>query len=192
MVNGTNNIQEKSEENIMKKLTFNKKGVTHHPLKSWELSNGTTVAIYQGERGANPDLDFVLKYLAPNKRLRAISHTHWIVDLLIKSFSNNINVDEFIGKWLSLYDQIEPFQSVDERNNYELLYTEEFTSSYDIALNQHGTYRVDFLSTIIELFIKCEKQTPNAFMFKGLLRLMKDFTEGKKDFYQIISYSKRV
>ena len=187
-----NNTQEKLEGNIMKKLTFNKKGVKHSPIKSWELSNGVFVAIYQGERGANPEMDFVVKYLAPNKRLRAISHTHWIVDLLIKSFSNNINVDEFVGEWLRLYDQIQPFQSIDERNNYELIYTEDFKSNYDIALNHYGTYRVDFLSTIIELFIKCEKQTPNAFMFKGLLRLMKDFTEGKKDFYQVIGLSKRV
>ena len=51
---------------------------------------------------------------------------------------------------------------------------------------------MEFLSTLIELFIKCEKQNPNAFMFKNLLTLVKDFSEGKKDFYQVVSYSKRV
>jgi hypothetical protein len=45
---------------------------------------------------------------------------------------------------------------------------------------------------LIELFIKCEKQTKDAFMFKNLLTLVKDYCEGKKDFYQIVSYSKRV
>lgn len=176
----------------MSKLTFKKQGIEHKPIKTWELSKGVVVAIYQGERGANPQLDFVLKYLAPGKRLRAISHTHWIVDLLIKSYSNSINVEGFVSDWLRLYDSIEPFKSVEERNSYELKYVDGFVESYDISLNQHGTYRVDFLSTIIELFTKCEKQTPNAFMFKNLLSLMLDFCQGKKDFYQIISHSKRV
>ena len=176
----------------MSKLTFNKQGVFHTPIKHWELSHGIKVAMYQGERGANPDLDFVIKYLAPNKRLRAISHTHWIVDLIVKSSSNNINVLEFVSNWITLYPQIPPFVSVEERNNYELQFVEQFTSNFDIALNHYGNYKVDFLATIIELFIKCEKQTPNAFMFKNMLDLMKDYCEGKKDFYQIISHSKRV
>lgn len=176
----------------MSKLTFNKQGLTHHPIKYWELSDGIKLAMYQGERGTNPDLDFVIKYLAPNKRLRAISHTHWIVDLLIKSFSNQVNVKDFVSEWLLLYDQIQPFQSIEERNNYETIYTEKFKKDYEISLNQYGTYKVDFLSLLIELFIKCEKQNPNAFMFKGLLILMKQFCEGEKDFYQVIGHSKRV
>jgi hypothetical protein len=51
---------------------------------------------------------------------------------------------------------------------------------------------VEFLSALIELFIKCEKQTPGAFMFKNLLQLVRDFCNDKKDFYQLVSYSKRV
>ena len=33
-----------------------------YPLKSWEMTDGTMVAIYQGFRGENPDLDFIVKY----------------------------------------------------------------------------------------------------------------------------------
>ena len=55
-----------------------------------------------------------------------------------------------------------------------------------------GAFSVEFLSGLIELFIKCEKQTENAFMFRNLLLLIKEYCEDKKDFYQIISYSKRV
>jgi hypothetical protein len=29
-------------------------------------------------------------------------------------------------------------------------------------------------------------------MFKGLLKLMKEYCEGKKDFYQVVGHSKRV
>jgi hypothetical protein len=42
------------------------------------------------------------------------------------------------------------------------------------------------------LFSKCEKQTTDAFMFRGLLTLIKEYCEGTKDFYQIVGYSKRV
>jgi hypothetical protein len=48
------------------------------------------------------------------------------------------------------------------------------------------------LTAFIELFTKCEKQTTGAFMFKTLLELVKDYCDGKKDFYQVVGYSKRV
>ena len=70
-------------------------------------------------------------------------------------------------------------------------YNDYFTEKYD-SLQNLGVFSIEFLSAMIELFIKCEKQTPNAFMFKTLLVLIKDYCEGKKDFYQVVSYSKRV
>ena len=187
-----NNTQENKAEFISKKLSFNKEKIFHSPLKYWEMQDGTYVAIYQGNRGANPELDYVVKYLSPGKRLRAPSHTHWIVDLLVKAYFNHINVNEYVQDWIDLYDDIQPFSSVIERNNYELVYKEQFVEKYELPLNRIGEYKVDFLSTIIELFIKCEKQSPNAFMFRDMLKLMKDYCEGKKDFYQIIGHSKRV
>jgi hypothetical protein len=78
--------------------------------------------------------------------------------------------------------------------NYKKLATniiDYFTTKY-FDLDNLGFFSVEFLSGMIELFIKCEKQTEGAFMFKGLLNLVKEFSEGKKDFYQIVSYSKRV
>ena len=65
-------------------LSFTRKNITHDPINHWTLSNDTTLVIYQGERGERPDLDFIVKYKQENKRLRAPSHTHWIVDLIIK------------------------------------------------------------------------------------------------------------
>jgi hypothetical protein len=60
------------------------------------------------------------------------------------------------------------------------------------VLNQHGYYSISTLTAFIELFSICEKQTTGAFMFRGLLTLVKEYCEGKKDFYQIVGYSKRV
>jgi len=175
----------------MSKLVFKKEGVQHSPLKHWITSDGTTIAIYQGNRGANPELDFVIKYLSPGKRLRAPSHTHWIVDLLIKSESVRPQVLNFVNDWIEHYDIINPFTSIEERNNYELRYLQKFEFKYS-ALGMIGEYRTDFLCALIELFIKCEKQSPNAYMFKNMLVLVKEYCQGKKDFYQIISHSKRV
>lgn len=175
----------------MKKLTFKKNGVEHTPIKYWELDKGVIVAIYQGNRGANPELDYVVKYLSPGKRLRAPSHTHWIVDLLIKAQFNNQLVKDFITSWLGYYEQTRPFYSSYERNNYILMYNFIFKKRFE-ELNEWGDFNVDFLSALIELFIKCEKQNPNAFMFKNLMKLVLDYCDNKKDFYQIISHSKRV
>jgi len=59
-------------------------------------------------------------------------------------------------------------------------------------LNGHGYYNMDTLTTFIELFTRCEKQTSGAFMFKTLLQLVLDYCDDKKDFYQIVGHSKRV
>lgn len=172
-------------------LLFRKNGVLHVPINSWNLDDGNTVVMYQGSRGANPDLDFIVKYKAPNKRLRAPSHTHWIVDLLIKSKFAPDELCLFVNEWIELYDVIEPFKTIEERNNYQLIY-KDYLNEKHFTLDNLGEFSVEFLSTLIELFIRCEKQTPNAFMFKNLLELVSDYCKGKKDFYQVVSYSKRV
>jgi len=93
--------------------------------------------------------------------------------------------------WIDLYDKIEPFKTKEERENYSFVYNEYFCDEYD-NLNNLGYFSIEFLSCLLELFVKCEKQTQNAFMFKNLLQLVKDFCAGKRDYYQVISYSKRV
>lgn len=184
-----NNIQDKKEKYIMKHLQFNKKGIKHSPIKSWRTGDNIEVAIYQGERGEKPELDFIVKYKENGKRLRAPSHTHWIVDLLVKCEYSKEIVGEYVGTMLRFYDEVEPFNTVEERNNYELTYYSRI--DYDF-LNQHGYYNIETLTAFIELFTRCEKQTTGAFMFKTLLELIKEYCEGAKDFYQIVGYSKRV
>ena len=175
----------------MKELIFRKKGITHEPVNYWTMENGVVVAIYQGARGARPDLDFIVKYKQQGKRLRAPSHTHWIVDLLIKSEYHSDLVCQYISEWIELYDKLEPFQTKLERDTYKLIYSVSHATKYD-ELSSEGGYPIEILSTFIELFIRCEKQTPGAFMFKNLLKLMKEYCEGKKDFYQVVGHSKRV
>lgn len=170
---------------------FKKNGKLHTPIKFWSLSDGNGLAIYQGSRGGNPELDFIVKYRSLKSRLRAPSHTHWIVDLLIKSEYNKEVVKRFMDEWIEIYDVAKPFQTDEERKKYDFIYKEYFTEKYD-ELENTGAFSVEFISAIIELFIKCEKQTTGAFMFKNLLCLVRDYCDNKKDFYQVVSYSKRV
>jgi len=185
------NIQEKKEEYIMKHLQFNKNGVNHQPIKYWRVDDVTEVAIYQGERGERPDLDFIVKYKEEGKRLRTPSHTHWIVDLLVKAEVNKQVLLNYINDMIQMYDDTTTFQSVEERNDYDLRYPVLMGLKYS-ELKGHGYYSIKTLTSFIELFSKCEKQSTGAFMFRGLLLLVKEYCEGKKDFYQIVGYSKRV
>lgn len=180
----------KSLKNIEEKLTFNRGGVKHYPLNFWKLKDEQYISIYQGNRGENPELDFVVKYRQEGKKLRGPSHTHWIVDLLIKSENNKLLVKEFVDEWLIIYDIIDPFKDKEQRVKYELVYSDYFNNKY-FTLNSSGSFNVEFISILLELFIKCEKQTKNAYMFKNLLTLIRDYCLGMKDFYQVISYSKR-
>ena len=173
----------------MGKMSYKKGGVEHHPLKTWSFNDQTEIGIYQGFRGENPDLDFIVKYKSKGQRLRTPSHTHWIVDLLVKCEYSKKIVGEYVQTMLDYYERTEPFNTIDERNNYKLSFYRTF--DYD-SLNQHGYYSIETLTAFIELFTKCEKQTTGAFMFKTLLQLVKDYCDGKKDFYQIVGYSKRV
>jgi len=173
----------------MGKMSYKKGGVEHHPLKTWSFEDQTEIGIYQGFRGENPNLDFIVKYKSKGQRLRTPSHTHWIVDLLVKCEYSKEIVGEYVQTMLDYYERTEPFNTVEERNNYEL----SFYTTFDYnSLNQHGYYSIETLTAFIELFTKCEKQTTGAFMFKTLLQLVKDYCDGKKDFYQIVGYSKRV
>jgi hypothetical protein len=191
MVDGTNNIQEQKEKYIMKHLQFKKKGETHSPIKYWRSDIVTEVAIYQGSRGERPDLDFIVKYKEEGKRLRTPSHTHWIVDLLVKTETNRTAMLNFINDMIQIYDNTTPFQSVEEMRQYQLSYPLSMQSKYSV-LQGYGYYSVQTLTAFIELFSKCEKQSTGAFMFRGLLTLVKEYCENKKDFYQIVGYSKRV
>ena len=175
----------------MKHLQFNKKGINHKPIKYWKTDNFTEVAIYQGSRGENPDLDFIVKYKEKGKRLRTPSHTHWIVDMLVKAEYDKNLLSSYVSDLINLYDETIPFTNVEERDTYELTKMNDMEDKYCL-LNGHGYYSVKTLTSLVELFSKCEKQSKGAFMFKTLLELVKDYCDGKKDFYQVVGYSKRV
>ena len=178
---------------IIKELTYKKRGTDNYypPLRYYTMGDKTLVAIYQGFRGGNPELDFIVKYKEVGKRLRTPSHTHWIVDLLVKCEHNKKMVEDYINDMIELYHNVQPFKTLEERDSYELVFPKHTDEKYS-ELNGSGYYTIETLTTFIELFSKCEKQTKGAFMFLELLSLINGYCCGEKDFYQIVGHSKRV
>ncbi len=174
-------------------LSYKIKGmnVRIEPFNKFEMSDGHVIALYQGSRGQYPELDFIVKYKKNGIRLRTPSHTHWIVDLVIKGEYNKKLTLELIEDFIEIYDKIEPFNTKEEREKYNLVYTKNIKNKYK-DMESKGNLSIEMLTSFIELFSICEKRTKGSFMFKNLLMLCKDYLEGKKDYYQIIGYSKRV
>ena len=176
----------------MERLQYKiKNGPRVESLNEFKLEDGTIVALFQGFRGENPDLDFIVKYKEPGKRLRTPSHTHWIVDLVIKGETKKDLTLSFVNALIIVYDNIVRFNNIKERNKYDLVYVDGLCDAYS-SLNNAGALSVELIITLVELFSKCEKQTSGAFMFRNMLVLTKEYLEGKKDYYQIIGTSKRV
>ncbi|HEY4699801.1 MAG TPA: hypothetical protein VIH27_05465 [Nitrososphaerales archaeon] len=55
------------------------KGGKAKSIKEIILSNGTIIGVFPGNRGANPDLDILIKYKEKNKRVRTPKHIHWVI-----------------------------------------------------------------------------------------------------------------
>jgi hypothetical protein len=138
----------------MKQLTYNKKGEVHTPLLYWTTDDRTTIAIYQGVRGENPELDFIVKYKEEGKRLRTPSHTHWIVDLLVKAEHNKELLLSYVNNLILIYENSEPFNCVEERDTYELRHNYVMNLRYN-ELNGCGYYSISTLTAFIELFSLC-------------------------------------
>jgi len=172
------------------KLNFKKNNLIVTPIKYWEV-DGYLIGMYQGNRGDNPDLDFIVKYVVKNKRLRQPSHIHWVVDLLLKANNDKLKILSLIKDLLFVYDNVKQFKNVNERDVYKLSYYKKFKNKYaDIIVNED--YSIGFIFSLIELFAICEKQTKGAYMFKKLLNNIKDYCEDKKDYYTVINTAKRV
>lgn len=162
-----------------------------NPFLEYRLKDGTILQLYQGNRGPNPKLDFQLKQIEVGKtKHRAPSHTHWIVDLILKYQLNKRNTKKFIDFLLVIYEDSKPFKTLKERNKYKLKYTSVAIKKFPLL--KGGKYSVEYITAIIELFSICEKQYVGAYMFKRSLSLMQRYVKDQSDFYTIISHSKRV
>ncbi len=157
-------------------------------IREFDIDNGNTiVAVFQGTRGQNPELDIIVKYQQRGQRLRTPQHLHWAIDLLIKKQHRERMTVEFVDFLIGLYDRSPPFNSQEDRARrlaHEI--GNESPAAVEIfePLNGFGEYSVEFTVYILELMSIAEKTgNPEAFMFRGALSAI---LEGQ-DIFRIVS-----
>jgi hypothetical protein len=156
-------------------------------FRTYKTKDGILIGLFQGNRGAKPELDFKIKVLIPgaDKIPAPPPHIFWVVDLLLKIPTYPKEVKEIVEYYISFYKKTAPFSTIAERDNYTLETVAEITSKYS-HIEQPHTMSLDYVATVIELFCKCEKATPGAFWFEKLLTSLRDYMDGKLHYTEVL------
>lgn len=157
-------------------------------IHTYKTEEGTIIAIFQGNRGDNPELDFRVKYLNndPKARPVLIPHVDWVVDLLIKAQKFPNEVKDLLNYFIKFYDNCQPFTSVQERASYVPKSFEKFEKKYSYV-KVPGTLSMGGLAIILELFSICEKQTAGARQFKLQLQMTREYMDGKVNYRNLLN-----
>jgi len=172
-------------------MKFKKKGQEHIAIKEIELKDGTVLGVFEGNRGANPDHDILIKYQESGKRLRTPKHIHWVIDLLIKKEHNRELTLKFMKYLRDMYDRVEPFKSKEDRKNCEFKETTLEKLKPFEELNKYGEYKVDFIGHLIELMIKMEKNTSPEKPARVFRELMDSMIQ-EKEIFVIVSKATQI
>jgi len=153
-----------------------------YAFKEFNMSNGTTIGVFQGSRGENPDLDILIKFQKDGGRVRTPAHIHWVVDILIKKEHDKELTMKFVKYLRDMWENVEPFRTRQEQQRCELTQTTpEKLAEFD-DLNQYGEFSVEFIGHLIELMMRMEKTgLDRAFVFKQLM----DTILQEKDIFSI-------
>lgn len=167
------------------------KGV--EPLATIVINDTYILGIYQGSLS---NFDLLLRYRQKDKksksswsRIRTPKHIHWAVDAIIKLYNDDNETKRFLQFLIDLWDnQTQPLKTDEERNlllDVEKLKDEanREASKYPKLANK-GEYSIKFLYLIAKLLMIQEKTNfPNAFMFRRLLKALKEH----EDIFKIVS-----
>ena len=79
-------------------------------IHTFKTGDGTIIAIFQGNRGDNPELDFRVKYLneGPDAKPVQLPHVDWVVDLIIKAQRYPEEVKSVLDYFIKFYDECKP------------------------------------------------------------------------------------
>ena len=155
-------------------------------LREFDLDHGNTiVAIFQGSRGMQSDLDIIVKYWQKGKGRRTPAHIHWAIDLLLKRQHDPELTTGFIHYLIDLYDCLEPFASTHDRLERPLITT---SGEHDLQgfrdLDNYGEYSVEFTACVLELIGIQEKTgNPDAYLYRKVLTALLD----AKDIFALVS-----
>lgn len=172
-------------------MRYKKDGKEHLAVKEISLDYGTTIGVFEGSRGANPDHDIIIKYQERGKRLRTPKHIHWVIDLLIKKEHNRELTLKFMKYLRDMYERVEAFKSKEDRSNCYLKETSKEKLKQFEELNKYGEYKVDFIGHLIELMIKMEKNTPPEKPARVFRELM-DAMIQEKEIFVIVSKATQI
>lgn len=170
-------------------LKFKNEGKVHESINVFPMPDGTLIGIFQGEKGDNPKLDFVVKFLVPGKKtqLRTPKNVHWVVDILMIGRKSPKGAAALVDDLLACYADAEAFADEDERAAFSPQKAREIAAKFNY-LNRDASIPVDFVTHVVELFSICEKASPrDNKMFEKLLSTLKEHYAGTKDYYQVLS-----
>lgn len=157
-------------------------------IRVYHTPDDILVGMFQGDRGERRDLDFIVKILRPgvDEILETPKHVAWVADLLIKAQTEPDVVREIIEYFISFYDRVTPFNSIEQRKAYNLQTPNILQTKYN-TIEFKGSLSISYIATIIELFSICEKRNSGAYMFKNMLEMFLEFLEGKADYMHLIN-----
>ena len=172
-------------------MRFKRDGKEYISIKEIKLNDGTIIGVFEGNRGANPDHDILIKYQESGKRLRTPKHIHWVIDLLIKKEHNKKLTLEFMKYLRDMYNKVESFKNKEDRKKCILKETTKEKLKKFEELNKYGEYKVDFIGHLIELMIKMEKNTPPEKPAREFRELM-DAMIQEKEIFVIVSKATQI
>ncbi|KKP38394.1 MAG: hypothetical protein UR30_C0019G0009 [Candidatus Peregrinibacteria bacterium GW2011_GWC2_33_13] len=165
-------------------MTYRRNGL-HVPLYAEKVNGEYIIALYQGSRGQNPELYFIIKYkqkingqFIKTRPPRQPSHIHWAVDLLIKMHQEPERTEKFLDFLLEMWENTQPLTTLEERNR--ILGFDYLLNDYEIQIERYnelgrkGEYSIKFLILLLKLLMIQEKTSLNeAYMFKNVLEQLK-------------------
>ena len=153
-------------------------------FRDFVLLDGTTIGVFQGDRGQNPHLDILIKFQKEGGRIRTPAHIHWVIDILIKKEHNRELTLEFLKFLREMYEKVEPFRTKEQQQKCELKQTSYDKIKKFEELNEYGEFSVEFIGHLIELMMIMEKTgLDRAFVFKELMDTMIQ----EKDIFSIVA-----
>jgi hypothetical protein len=156
-------------------------------INVYTTEEGLKIGMFQGSRGHSPNIDFVVKILKPGQYEKPIPppHSFWVVDLMMKIVEHREKVIEILEYYSDYYNNVQPFNAPEERENHNLETVEHITDKYSI-INQPHTLSINYVAIIIELFCKNEKRNAGAYMFRNLLQTLLKYAKNEVDYMTVI------
>ncbi|WP_144005215.1 hypothetical protein [Phocaeicola salanitronis] len=93
---------------------------------------------------------------------------------------------ELLDYFITFYDTCKPFSSVADRASYTPKSIKVIGGKYS-HVQVPGTFSMDGIAIILELFCICEKQTAGAHQFKLQLQMTRDYMDGKINYRNLLN-----